>query len=371
MKILYIARNTLYSSPGGDTIQIISTANHLKELGVQVDICLSTDNINYDDYSLMHFFNIIRPDDIIPHITKSSLPFVVSTIFVDYSEYEKKNRKGIWRILNSVLTSDQIEYIKTIGRFVLNGDKINSSFYLLNGQKRSVKYVAQKASLLLPNSDSEYHRMVESYGVDTKYRKIPNAIDLELFNDSVTAQDDFKDHVLCVGRIEGRKNQLNLINAVAGTGLKLTLIGKPSPNHLKYYDLCRELAAQNNNVRIIEHVNHKELPGIFKAAKVHVLPSWFETTGLSSLEAGIMDNNIVVTDKGDTKEYFEDMAFYCDPISVISIKEAVLKAFNSKVDPALKKHIRDNFTWKKAAEETLLAYEEVLGIELLNKRVSI
>lgn len=62
MKILMISRATLFTAPGGDTIQIMETASHLRELGVQVDIKLTNEEIAYSDYDIVHFFNMIRPD---------------------------------------------------------------------------------------------------------------------------------------------------------------------------------------------------------------------------------------------------------------------------------------------------------------------
>jgi hypothetical protein len=41
----------------------------------------------------------------------------------------------------------------------------------------------------------------------------------------------FRDCILCVARIEGRKSQLNLVKAVRNLPYKLVLIGKPAPNH--------------------------------------------------------------------------------------------------------------------------------------------
>jgi glycosyltransferase involved in cell wall biosynthesis len=64
---------------------------------------------------------------------------------------------------------------------------------------------------------------------------------------------------------------------------------------------------------------------------VHVLASWFETTGLVSLEAAMMDCNVVVTKKGDTVEYFSDMAYYCEPDDINSIRNAIEKAYNNPV----------------------------------------
>jgi glycosyltransferase involved in cell wall biosynthesis len=360
MKVLMIARKTLNTSPGGDTIQINSTAEYLRHLGVEVDICIEDTTIDYSMYDIMHFFNIIRPDDILPHILKSNLPFVVSTIFVDYSEYEK-SRGGLLGLLSNILSSDKIEYIKAIARFLKNGDKINSRYYLLHGHRTSIKYVANKASLLLPNSHSEYNRFVEKYNMATPYFKIPNAIDKLTFSTEISPNKDFKNHILSVGRIEGRKNQLNLIKALKGTDLFLTIIGKPSPNHIAYYNECVKLIEENDNMQLIDHIDHKQLATIFKAAKVHVLPSWFETTGLSSLEAAIMDCNIVITPKGDTEEYFKDLAYYCQPDDIISIKNAILKAYREPNTDSLKELILKNYVWEKTAEETLKAYKLVLN----------
>jgi glycosyltransferase involved in cell wall biosynthesis len=108
-------------------------------------------------------------------------------------------------------------------------------------------------------------------------------------------------------------------------------------------------------------MDHGGLAGVYQAAKVHVLPSWFETTGLSSLEAGAMGCNLVVTRKGDTEEYFADMAYYCEPDDVDSIQQAVLQAHAEPVNPRLRNHIFSHYTWQDTAAQTLAAYQEVLN----------
>ncbi len=359
MNVLMIVRSNWLDTPGGDTIQIKMTAKYLHELGVSVDICPANTKQDYNKYSLIHFFNIIRPDDILPHINHD-VPFVVSTIFVDYSEYERLNRTGIAGALFRFFAPGVIEYIKAVARWAKNGDEIKSSYYLTHGHDASIRKIAARAKLLLPNSHSEYKRFRNYINLDVKYRKVVNAIDTKTFDDQAVSNELYRDHVLCVGRIEGRKNQLNLIKAMQGTGIPLTIIGKASPNHVGYYEECKALAAKTTNVSFIEHISHNDLVKIYAAAKVHVLPSWFETTGLSSLEAGAMGCNLVVTRKGDTEEYFSDMAYYCDPADIDSIRTQVVKAFQEEVNPRLKKHILENCTWQLAAEQTLEAYREVL-----------
>ena len=136
------------------------------------------------------------------------------------------------------------------------------------------------------------------------------------------------------------------------------IIGSPSANQVSYYVKCKEIAA--SNVSFIENIEQEKLIGYYKDAKVHVLPSWFETTGLSSLEAGAMGCNLVITGKGDTREYFEDLAFYCDPSSVESIFEAVSKAAAASNDGRLQQMIFSQYTWSNTATLTLQAYNEIL-----------
>ena len=95
MKIVFIVRSTLFTARGGDTIQVEETAANLRNLGVAVDIKKASEKINYNDYDLLHFFNIIRPADILLHINRSGKPFVVSTILVNYALYDNMQKHCI------------------------------------------------------------------------------------------------------------------------------------------------------------------------------------------------------------------------------------------------------------------------------------
>src|ERR1700744_3973098 len=121
MKVAFISRSTLFAVPGGDTVQIEQTAQELQRMGVEVEILLSNQRIDYAKFDLLHFFNIIRPADILHHCKQAKKPFVVSTILCNYTEYDKHYRKGIG-VLFSFLPGDSIEYLKTIGRWLLGRD---------------------------------------------------------------------------------------------------------------------------------------------------------------------------------------------------------------------------------------------------------
>lgn len=364
MRIAMIARATLFTAPGGDTKQMEQTAAALRQLGVTADIFLTSRPVPYEQYDLLHFFNIIRPADIMPHLN-SGKPYVVSTIFVDYSYYEQQVAGGLRGRLSRLLGSDRMEWLKGVARWLKNGEQIQSLFYLLRGHRAAVRKIASKAALLLPNSESEYRRFVTAYGLSRPYRVVPNGIDAALAAASPIPNQKYTNAVLCLARIEGLKNQLNLIHALKGAPYEVFIHGKAAPNAGAYYEQC--VAAAGGNVHLEGYLTGAEIYPAYAAAKVHVLPSFFETTGLSSLEAAVMGCNIVVSPNGDTRDYFGDHAWYCDPSDPDSIRAAVDAAYAAPFDERFRQHILTYFTWQRAAEATKAAYEQALAILPENK----
>lgn len=353
MKVAIIARSTFYAVPGGDTVQALQTARELTGMGIETEVKLANEEIAYDRYDLLHFFNIIRPADILYHSRKSGKPFVVSTILCNYSEYDKFHRKGI-AALFSYLSSDHLEYLKTIARWILGKDHLSGKSYIWKGHRRSIVEILKRTAMILPNSESEYLRVVQSYAQKVKYLVVPNGADPALFQYDPAVKKDPR-LVLCVARIEGLKNQLNLIRALNHTEFKLVIIGAHAPNQAGYYQKCRECAAEN--ISFIDHIPQAELVSYYRQAKVHILPSWFETTGLSSIEAALMGCSIVITNKGDAKEYFMGSAFYCDPGEPASILAAVETAASAGLNQVLRQKILANYTWKHAAQQTKKSYQ--------------
>lgn len=357
MRIAFITRSTLFTVKGGDTFQLINIARQLQLLGIDVDIKLTNQPVQYELYDLLHFFNIVRPADIICHINRSGKPFVVSPNLVNYYEYDQQYRKGVAGALFRFLPKYSIEYLKTIARWVQGNDVLMSTSYLWKGHKQSIRKILQQAALILPNSKLEYDQLAGFGTALPGYTLVPNGIDPGLFTWNSTLPKE-PELVLCVARIEGLKNQLNLIKALNNTKYRLVVIGNPAPNQLSYYNECRKQAA--NNISFIDQLPQDALTNWYQKAGIHILPSWFETCGLSTLEAAAMGCRVVITDKGYTREYFGNEAAYCDPGSPQSIYEAVEKAASSPGTDALREKILAHYTWQQAAWQSASAYKQVL-----------
>lgn len=370
MNILLQSRTTLFTVPGGDTIQMLKTAEHLRGLGCTAVISTELEP-DLSSYDLVHLFNLTRPQEVYlqaRNACRQNRKIVLSPIYVSYCEYEQCARNGLYGALSRYLKSGAVEYLKILARAVRNSEFNKGTLYLLmNGYRSLQKKIADMADVILPNSESEIKRAscdIEQIG-HKRHVVVPNAVDEHVFDpDCIVLSDSYRKFlgcVLCVARIEGLKNQLNLVRAMKGLPWQLVLVGKVAPNHLDYFEQLKSEAGPH--VHIIGEVDHEKLPDYYKAARVHVLASWMETTGLSSLEAGAMGCNLVITDKGDTREYFGDYAWYCEPDSVESLRAAIIKAYESPVNPQLKRHILEKYTWGKAAEKTLEGYRMALGTE--------
>jgi glycosyltransferase involved in cell wall biosynthesis len=73
-----------------------------------------------------------------------------------------------------------------------------------------------------------------------------------------------------------------------------------------------------------------------------------------------MGCNVVISNRGYASEYCNGHAFYCDPSSPASIREAIKKASKKDYDKNFHKKIFTCFTWKNAAQKTFHAYKKIL-----------
>ena len=368
MKILMQSRASLFRIPGGDTIQILKTKEYLEKLGAKVDISLEL-NPNLKQYDIVHLFHFFRIHETFYqsiNAKKQNKKVVLTPIYVsrkirDY--FEKHADLGYIKYINKFLNEEFRERLKGLWHYLIDKERNEASLGLfIKGYRIFQKETLQNIDLLLPNSYAEMQMLQVDFPGNYNFKIIPNAIDKDIFSLNVewNKYNIPQDCILCVARIEPRKNQLSLLKALKDTDLKIVLVGEPVPNRISYYNKVKKF--NRKNVIIMNNLYHNELIYIYSFAKVHVLASWFESPGLSSLEAAAMNCNIVVSSQSIIKEYFKDYAYYCKPESITSIKDAVLKAYSNDTNPELRNYVLENFTWDKVSKSTLNAYEELLSI---------
>ena len=344
---------------------LLKTAESLRLLGCEVTISIDL-NPSLDGYDIVHLFNLTRPQETYHQArraTRRGIPVVLSPVYVDYTEGDRAARGPLQGLIFRSISASNAGYLKMAARSLKNGElNRGTTAVLIKGFRGAQRDLIRMTSVFLPNSESEMARIRRDFpeSVEARSVVVPNAVDPTLFDADVSAAaPEFNDCILSVGRIERRKCQLQLVRALKGTGLRLVLVGKPGPNQIAYFEqIKREM---DSTVTIVDHVDQASLRQYYAACKVHALVSWMETTGLSSLEAAAMGANIVITDKGDTRDYFGDLAYYCSPDSVPSIREALLRAHSAPRSNLLREKVLNNYTWTHSAQATFAVYRDVLS----------
>ena len=344
MRVLFYAYPWAMQSPGGGEIMLLKTKEALEKEAIRVKLFDQWSD-KLKDYDLLHVFGSVKDCLGLMQAAKSAnLKVVLSPIFwstLQRAIYEFATPK------NKALT-----IIRHSSKIIL--PKIPS-------QRRKM---FQVADLLLPNSLAEANQVSRLFGISKeKMHIVPLAADekfLEADKEIFISKFGLKDFILSVGRIEPRKNQLNLIKALKDSGHKLVFIGSPVQGQENYFNECKKIA--DKNTYFIERLDHDSplLASAYAAAAVFVLQGWFETPGLAALEAGLSGTKLAVTQAGSTKEYFRDFVAYFSPQSPKSIKEAVLKAINTPKNDLLKNHITNNYLWRNSALETIKGYKRIL-----------
>jgi len=157
--------------------------------------------------------------------------------------------------------------------------------------------------------------------------------------------------VLCVGRIEPRKNQLSLARAMQTIPRRLVLVGTVLPGNEAYLEACqRALPALVH----VAHVPWDRLPDLYAAADVHVLPSWYETTGLATLEALAAGTPAVAGRGPCVEDYFGDHVRLHAPRSIRQLRRAITQALEGPT--GYEQELAATFSWDRTAKELLDAY---------------
>jgi glycosyltransferase involved in cell wall biosynthesis len=362
MRVLWLVRKNLTEHPGGDTTQILQTAAALRRRGIEVSLA-SELGADLGWFDLVHLFHLDRLWENVAHgrrVRAAGLPLALSTIYWPSDEFDRGGRAGFQGWLARSFGSAAYQNLRLFQRCLMHGRE-QRMLPSLSPRRfsfhRNAVELLESVSVLLPNSRAEQEQIETRFGVRRPTVVVPNAADRSTFGPP-PEPGPARAGVLCVGRIEPRKNQLSLIAALRGTGIPLTLVGQSGRFSSAYFRRCQRAA--DATVRCVGPQPPAELRGLYHAARVHACVSWYETPGLASLEAALCGCALVVTPGGCTREYFGDEAVYAEPDKPAIIRAAVEQALARGPSTGLAQRVAQHYTWETAAQKTAEGYELAL-----------
>lgn len=177
-----------------------------------------------------------------------------------------------------------------------------------------------------------------------------------------------KEYVLYAGTIEPRKNLKTLIRAFAdlrrrGHDLALVLAGGFG---WKYDDILSSPAdlGIRDSVVFTGYIDEATMNDLYNCAAVFVYPSLYEGFGLPPLEAMSCGVPVIISDIPPLREVAGEAALRFDVHDHEALADCIERALT---DSALRRELAErgllrvqDFSWQRAARETIRTYERVL-----------
>jgi glycosyltransferase involved in cell wall biosynthesis len=165
--------------------------------------------------------------------------------------------------------------------------------------------------------------------------------------------------VIITGRIEGRKNQVSVMKALSGSGVKMRLVGAMNQRHQNYLAEFKKLLAQNPSYEYLGPRPHCETLTLMARSKVYVSASWLEVMSLSDLEAFAAGCRVIASTHGSTSEVLGERVRYVNPGSGAEIRTAILEelASNATEDTSGRAGIIERYQWDNLGKTLIEIYK--------------
>lgn len=334
MKIAYIIRphSVLAGRFDGIRSQAVTWGSALVDKGHQVDYIDNWGNYDWSSYDVVHFFgsgswvNTIRI-----HLSKMNDKFVYSPIYDPNPFLESKSQhiqkkiskltRGKWNCALYDVCREYKGYRKILVRSEYESDMIQRLF------------------------DVSKNNIVK---VPLSYSHILN------YEYNLPMKENFVFHMSLF--TQPRKNVIRLVKAAQKYGFKLKIAGYPGTEDA--YKEFMDVVNNAPNIKILGFVSEEEKKDLYRRAKVFALPSINEGVGIVAVDAALYGDDIVVTNIGGPKEYYNGMAEIVNPYSVDEIGQACIRLLNGKTyQPELRKYIRENYSLDVIADKLISVYK--------------
>lgn len=176
-------------------------------------------------------------------------------------------------------------------------------------------------------------------------------------------------YALFVGQMKARKNIIGILQAFervrawGDSELCLVLAGRRGRTSDGMDEVISRLRLDRHVIEL-GHVRQEHLPELYSAAEMLIFPSLFEGFGFPVIEAMACGTPVVTSNVSALPEVAGSAALLVDPNSVEEIAAAMARL---RGDLELQSTLRTlglararEFTWKRAAEQTCLAYQQAL-----------
>lgn len=314
MRIAIIMPRVSISQNGGVELQCRMWRNGLEKAGHHADLIGPWEQYDFSSYDFILFVGLGYPlRDFLDLLAPYKLKLVIAPV-MDY-------HKSIWKfVLRTRFLGTRRLVRKPLHDLYLYRDRFEKIFVRSEYEKAYLKKALDLD--------------------DSKFECVPISLRMEI----PALDTDFKKEDFClhVSRLDAfEKNVERLVGAAVKYGFPLVLAGKVHGDNVNW---LHNLIDGHDNIIYIGAPDDAVLNDYYRRAKVFALPSIIEGVGMVALEAAANGCNIVLTEIGGPKEYFDGKALLVNPFDVDDIGRAVVRAMSSYCgQPELSEYVRSRY----------------------------
>ena len=205
---------------------------------------------------------------------------------------------------------------------------------------------AKRVSMFLARSEYEKSYLAGAYDVPPeKIRIVPLSYRIRPA-EALPEKEAFCFHVSNLNAAS--KNVSRLIEGAKKFGFRLVLGGSVRGEEGMRW--LNDQISGSENISYTGQLTDEELRDYYLRAKVFALPSLWEGVGMVALEAAACGCEIVLTNHGAPKEYYNGLASLVNPKSVDDIGRAVMERLKIESTGELMRHIQANYSPEHCAK---------------------
>lgn len=255
------------------------------------------------------------------------------------------------------------------------GPNVKNSVIRKWGYKTVFRTGLKKAKKIISNSNYTKKNLIDFFktpaqkietiylGVDQNFKVTSDPESLKKIKNKFQISKPF---IFYVGVWRDHKNLPNLIKAFEITkseyqlDYQLVLAGQPDPR----YPEAKELIEKSNfksDIILPGFIANNDLPLVYSAASLFILPSFCEGFGLVALESLACGTPVIVSNSTSLPEILADSAIYFNPHNPQEIAKVANQILTDQIlYQKLKTRGLEQvkkYSWRKCAQETLAIYQ--------------
>lgn len=334
MRIAYIISNEciISGNSNGIKMQALTWANELKSVGHEVSLINPWIHTEWSQFDLIHIFgNGLWLHDFVKRLYKKNPNIVLSPII------DSEKSKMLYK-LASYLAIPRLRLFST-NYIIREINPFLKGYFVRSNYERD--FITQSYNISLDK---------------TFLVPLSGRFSAQEINTSLIQREKFCLHISSI--YQPRKNVLRLIKAAKKYNFELILAGNTGSE--KEFKPLKNEIGNVSNIKVLGFISDEEMLKLYKTARVFALPSISEGVGLVGLDAAALGCDIVMTNIGAPKEYYNGMAYLVNPFSVDSIGHGISEAMESTKQPDLSRYIVENYSIKSTIAQLINYYKGII-----------